>query len=302
MDYNKFKTFIEVVELGGFTKAAKSLLRSQQAISQQIQTLEQELNLTLFDRLGPNIELSKDGSFLYQEVKSYFTSIDNTVQGLIRNKKELSGTIKIGCWMEQGINYIPNIIAGFKKKFPAILFEVEIATDTELKEMLYTNKVDFVFLLQPDKNSLIETVPVFRRNLILVASKKYLSTMPKIRTVEDTLELDLLDYPSVYSAYNAWIKKNAKEVLTPAKKKIPVVTVANDVILKELTMRHLGMAIVPKESIESEIRLGKLIPILGQRTLPVKVEIDLAYKKRQVLSIIEQEFLNFVTLSEHGNG
>lgn len=302
MDYNKFKTFIEVVEHGGFTKAAKSLLRSQQAISQQIQTLEQELNITLFDRLGPNIELSKDGRFLYQEVKSYFTSIDNTVQGLIRNKEELSGTIKIGCWMEQGINYIPNIIDGFKKKFPAVLFEVEIATDAELKNMLNTNKLDFVFLLQPDKSSLIETVPVFRRNLILVASKKYLSTVPKIRKVEDTLQLDLLDYPSVYSAYNAWIKKNAKELLTPAKKKTPVVTVANDVILKELTMRHLGMAIIPKESIESEIRLNKLIPILAQRTLPVKVEIDLAYKKRQVLSIIEQEFLNFVTLSELGNG
>ncbi len=52
MDFNKAKTFIEVVDSGSITKAANSLFRTQQAISLQLKALEEELELTLFDQQG----------------------------------------------------------------------------------------------------------------------------------------------------------------------------------------------------------------------------------------------------------
>jgi DNA-binding transcriptional LysR family regulator len=85
-----------------------------------------------------------------------------------------------------------------------------------------------------------------------------------------------------------------------ARKKIPTITVANDLILKKLVERGLGMAIIPKELIEAEIRSNKLIPLFAEQTVPVKIEIDLAFKKRHVLSMIEKEFYEFVTKKAYG--
>jgi len=300
MDYNKFKTFIEVVDRGSFTEAAKVLLRSQQAISQQIQNLEEELNVKLFDRLGPKAQLTKDGETLYREVNPFFISIENAFQTLTKNKTVPSGTIRIGAWMEQGASYIPKILADFRKKFPNTNFEIEIGTDFRLKSLLNENKLDFAFLLESGQDSIFKSTPVYRRNLILVASKQYLKKHGKINTIEDTLKLDLIDYPTHYSAYNVWVKQNARKIFPLAKKKVPIVTVANDIILKELTIRNLGMAILPKEIIEPEIRSKKLIPLLSQHTFPVKVEIDLVYKRRQILSLIEQEFVRFVANHPYG--
>ena len=64
MDFNKAKTFIEVVDCGSVTKAANRLFRTQQAISLQLKALEVELELTLFDRQGPRIVLTRQGEKL----------------------------------------------------------------------------------------------------------------------------------------------------------------------------------------------------------------------------------------------
>jgi len=294
MDYNKFKTFIEVVDSGSFTEAAKTMLRSQQAVSQQIQILEEELNTKLFDRLGPKAQLTKDGEILYQKIRPFFVSIENACQTFTNTKTVFSGTIRIGVWMEQGVSYIPSVLAQFKKKFPNTIFKLEIGTDPRLKSLLNENRIDFAFLLESGKNSILKSTPVYKRNLILVASQKYLNLCGKITTFKDTLQLDLIDYPTHYSAYNVWVKQNAREILSLAKKKFPIITVANDLISKELVVKNLGMAVLPKDIVEKEIRSQKIMPILSQQALPVKVEIDFTYKRRQVFSVIEQEFIKYV--------
>ena len=300
MDLNKFKTFILVVKKGGITEASKVLYRSQQAISQQIISLEDELKLKLFNRIGPKISLSKDGKALYERLSPYFVSIENVLQSFNSNKNTLSGTIKIGAWLEQSVNYIPDILQSFKQKFPNVSFDMEIATDSGLKRQLINNVIDFVFLLQPGNDKTIESVPVFKRNLILVASRNYLARYKKNLSIEDTLNLDLLDYPPEYSAYNAWIKKNAKSYINLAKMKAPVVTVSNDIVLKELVLRDMGMAVISQESVQKEIDSKTIIPLFPYNSAPLTVVIELAYNKRQVMNKLEEKFHQFVTNNTYG--
>ena len=300
MDFNKFKTFLLVVKKGGITEASKVLYRSQQAISQQIISLEDELKLKLFNRLGPKISLSKDGKALYQQLSPYFVSIENVLQSYNSSKNSLTGTIRIGAWLEQAVNYIPDILQSFKQEFPNAGFNIEIATDADLKKQLANNIIDFAFLLEPGNDTTIESVQVFKRNLILVASKNYLTRHKNKLNIEDTLSFDLLDYPPEYSAYNAWIKKNAQLYLNSAKMKTPVVTAPNDIVLKELVLRDMGMAVIPQESIQQEIDSKTIIALFPHSSVPLTVIIELAYKKRQVMSKLEEEFYQFVTNNTYG--
>src|SRR6266498_2044943 len=61
MDLDQLHTFLEIVRLKSFSKAAQTCFRTQPAISAQVRQLEQELNTTLFDRLGTRISLTPAG-------------------------------------------------------------------------------------------------------------------------------------------------------------------------------------------------------------------------------------------------
>src|SRR5205823_8563919 len=61
MDLDQLHTFLEIVRLKSFSKAAQTCYRTQPAISAQVRQLEQELNTTLFDRLGTRISLTVAG-------------------------------------------------------------------------------------------------------------------------------------------------------------------------------------------------------------------------------------------------
>ena len=64
MDLDQLHTFLEIVRLKSFSKAAQTCYRTQPAISAQVRQLEQELNTALFDRLGTRISLTAAGQIL----------------------------------------------------------------------------------------------------------------------------------------------------------------------------------------------------------------------------------------------
>ncbi|MBV1911398.1 MAG: LysR family transcriptional regulator, partial [Kangiellaceae bacterium] len=136
MDFNKIRTFVEVVDSGSITLAANRLLRTQQAISLQLQKLEEQLEINLFDRRGAEISLTADGEKLYQLFKPPLLAMECAVLELKSSKQQASGMIRIGCWMEQAINYLPEMIRIFKQKYPLVEFELLIAEDTKIEQML----------------------------------------------------------------------------------------------------------------------------------------------------------------------
>ena len=95
MDYNKLKTFIRVVDLGSITQAAKSLLRSQSAISQQVQQLEQELDIRLLERKSGTFYLSPEGQDLYNYGKTYLEKIDEGLSEIKNSFTSLKGEIRL---------------------------------------------------------------------------------------------------------------------------------------------------------------------------------------------------------------
>ncbi|MBL1321561.1 MAG: LysR family transcriptional regulator [Methylophaga sp.] len=294
MDFNKVKTFVEVVDSGSITKAASRLFRTQQAISLQLKALEEELELTLFDRKGPRIVLTRQGEQLYKKFKSAFLQMESSVYSMKADKTSATGTIRLGLWMEQSTGYLPYIVTEFSKKFPKVKFEVLLGTDTDLEKALLNNKIDFGFYVFVRDKKLIETQAVLHRKLILVASNEYLLNRKHIKTIEDTLPLDLVDYSQDYASYVAWIRSNARALLSEAKKKIPVVTVNNDLALRELVRQGHGMGLLPEEIVREDLASGKIIQLLPKKSNSITLTIDLGYKKRRTQSYLHEEFLNFV--------
>jgi len=292
VDFNKARTFIEVVDSGGITLAANRLLRTQQAISLQLQQLETELELNLFHRNGPNITLTEDGERLYQLIKPQLMAIENVVLDLKSSKQQAKGMIRIGAWMEQAVNYLPEMMRLFKQQYPLVEFDLVIAEDVEIERMLKLNLIDIGLQVFCQDKKLFKGTSVYRQALIPVISRSFLKAYQGPQKIIETLDMPLVDYSDEYSAYNQWIKKNARQLLPQARKKVRSITTSNNVVLKQLVLQGLGFGFLHHESIQAELDIGELIPLFSSPIYQnVFVELELNIKRKHALGYVHQEFI-----------
>jgi DNA-binding transcriptional LysR family regulator len=294
-DFNKARTFVEVVDSGGITLAANRLLRTQQAISLQLQQLEVEIECSLFDRQGPKITLTEDGALLYEQFKSHLFAMENAVLQLKSGKQHAGGMITIGAWMEQAVSYLPEMMRIFSQRFPLVEFKLIVANDVEIEQLLKTNKIDIGFQVYCQDKKMFKCEPVYRQPMLPVISRRYLKNNKAPKSIAETLIMPVLDYDDEYSAYNSWVKKNSKELLPQARKKIRTVTTSNNVVLKNMVLQGLGLAFLHQESIQLELESGELTPLLTKpKSKNIHVEIDLVHKRKHTFAYVQKEFIKFI--------
>lgn len=123
--YNRhLETFISVADLGSFSKAAEALYISSTAVIKQINLLEQELGLTLFERTHRGIALTKAGRSVYGDAKYL---IQYSKDSITRAKNAMQGkekTIRIGNSFVTPAQYIVELWPKIKEYCPNIKFQI----------------------------------------------------------------------------------------------------------------------------------------------------------------------------------
>lgn len=146
MEIRNLESFIQVAELGSFTKAAESLGYTQSSVSTQIRQLENELGIPLFERINHSIKLTEKGKEILALAHQLFRTAD-AIKKTADNPLSLSGHIRIAAapslchWLFQ------NDFEQFHRLFPGISMEI-ISTSTEdMFGLLNRNEVDLVYTL-----------------------------------------------------------------------------------------------------------------------------------------------------------
>jgi len=126
MDLDQLHTFLEIVRLKSFSKAAQTCYRTQPAISAQVRQLEQELNTTLFERLGTRIALTTAGK-IFAEYADQILQLRRTAQETINELDRVPrGEIIIAANEATCIYVLPAVFSDFKGQFPNVQLHVDI--------------------------------------------------------------------------------------------------------------------------------------------------------------------------------
>ncbi|MDH5747753.1 MAG: LysR family transcriptional regulator [Rhodospirillales bacterium] len=182
MDWDKLRVFHAVAEAGSFTHAGEKLNLSQSAISRQIGSLEESLNVSLFHRHARGLILTEQGEMLFSAVKDVFTRLTMTETLLRESKDRLRGPLKVSTTVAFGSIWLSSRIREFLDRYPDIDVSLVLA-DTE--HDLSMREADVAIRMMPPRQPDLIQRSLMTLNYHVFAAPEYLKLNGTPKTPED---------------------------------------------------------------------------------------------------------------------
>jgi len=255
MDIKNLTTFIQVAELGSFTRAGEKLGYSQPTISFQIKQLEQELDTKLFDRIGHTVRLTNKG----REILLYAQRICHTYHEMSRSSETMECTptvIRLAMADSLCSPLVGDGFANFRKEFPYISLHVVSAGTDEMFRLLDHNEVDLVCTLDSH---------IYNTNYVIAAEEKLgvhfvVSASHPLNTRSDLTIKDLLSYPFLLTEKGMSYRRLLDEYLARFSLELhPILENGRTDLLCSLAEKGLGIAFLPDYVTREAIARGTLV-------------------------------------------
>ena len=182
MNWDKLKIFHAVAEAGSFTSATVILNISQSAISRQIQSLEEDLKVKLFERHARGLTLTENGEYVFNTVREVISKLKEVETSLGDKKNKPTGKLTVSTVVSFGTTWLTPRIQEFMQLNPEIEIEL-IFDDKELD--LSTRQADIgIFMRRPKQLNYIQK-KLININYHIYGSPKYLEKHGYPKTVKD---------------------------------------------------------------------------------------------------------------------
>ncbi|MEB3339150.1 MAG: LysR substrate-binding domain-containing protein [Leptolyngbyaceae bacterium] len=143
MEVYQIKVFLEVARCLSFTEAADALNLTQPAVSAKIKSLESELGVPLFYRLGRKIQLTEIGQFLFENGPELIEVENKLLIKVQEIKRGKSGSLKIGCTAAIADGWLPEIIFKYRRQYSGIQTQCVVFESNDfLYRAITDNQVD----------------------------------------------------------------------------------------------------------------------------------------------------------------
>jgi len=257
MDWDKLKIFHAVAEAGSFTRATINLNLSQSAISRQIQSLEQELKVQLFERHARGLTLTDNGEYVFKTAHEVISKLKEVESTLGDKKTKPSGKLTITTVRSFGTHWLTPRIQGFMQINPEIEIEL-IFDDRELD--LSTRQADIgIFMRRPKQLNYIQK-KLIDINYHIYGSNKYLEKNGYPKTINDLNKHKFISFgkgaPSPVFNPDWALKIGLKD----NKKRKPAMKVNSVMGLLLAVESGVGLAALPDYLVSNSANLIKILP------------------------------------------
>lgn len=169
MDLRQLRYFVAVAREEHVTRAARALHVSQPALSQQIASLERELDLPLFDRVGRGVVLTAAGRVLREHAERILLEADNARTAMDDLRGTLRGEVSLAAIQTANVTFLVEAMARFRETHPGVVVRVREERAERVVELVREGEVGLgVSYLPPDSGEGLEVEPLHVEELVLV--------------------------------------------------------------------------------------------------------------------------------------
>ncbi|MEM1657802.1 MAG: selenium metabolism-associated LysR family transcriptional regulator [Candidatus Jordarchaeales archaeon] len=295
MKIEYLRTFIEVVEKGGFLRAARELGVTQATVSNHIAALEKFFGAVLFDRSKRTVRLTKEGEILLEKAKKILSIVEEAKRELTWMAREKEGKIKVAASTIPGEHILPWLVARFKEVRPKVSFEIEVMDSSEALKKLLEGEVDLAAVgsLFDRSTNEFDVVPIGKEKLVFVCPVGH----ELVRKEKVTLE-DCLKYPFVFRSKTSGTRAEAEKALAlrrvpPGKLKISLEVGSTEAVVNAVSA-GLGITIM-SETAARKAEAAGLVKIIEVEGWKAERMLYLVRDKRRPLAAMAEEFWRFAS-------
>ncbi len=293
MDLDQLHTFLEIVRLKSFSKAAQTCYRTQPAISAQVRQLEQELSATLFERLGTRISLTVAGR-IFADYAERILDMRKRAQDAINELERVPrGELVIAANEATCIYVLPRVFAEFKKRFPNVQLLVDRSYGSRVVQAVLDNQADFGITQLPVQEKKLQAVKIHSDEIrLLVPYDHQLAKKPHV------LPGDLVG-ESLLIPKTGTTRSRLNEWLDPIEDEMTIsMELDSTEMIKRFVMADLGLSFLAVSHCAEEIEAKRLaaVPLAPE---PMIRRLGLIYRKDKSLSKAALGFIQ-VTLENAG--
>jgi DNA-binding transcriptional LysR family regulator len=274
MDQTQLETFLTIAEHKSYSKAADILNVTQPTVTARIKNLEKELVCQLFERVGREIVLSKEGLIFIEYATSILTYINHSKE-VTRSSKYPN--IRIGFSPGYSYSFITELVNCVESFDNLGITIIEGESSVTLNEQILAGEFDLVFTrnILSHKPELVSEY-LFENNLIAVVGKNH----PLVN--KEQLALDDLEGETIIGYRRntpLWTEIEQQLIGIPNIKRIEV---GNNEMLKKIVESGLGIGITPSLGIDEKLDNNLVVKkVEGITNIPNKVYVQ--YRKNSVI-------------------
>ena len=291
MDFDQLETFLEVVRLSSFSRAAEKRFRTQPAISSQIRSLEEEVGARLLDRSGGKVSITASGKLFQKFAEETLAARKAAMTAIAETERVPRGEIVVGANEGTCLHILPEVFASFKKQYPDVAVNITRADYAKILESVIDNSVDFGVVSLPVTDARLTVAPIHRDELIIIAPPHHPLAKLKAATIAEVAQ-----YPLILP--KAGHTRDSLENLMHERKLKPRIAMELDSseLLKRFVAADAGVGFISRAFVPEDVRADVLaaIPIADAK---IRRDLALVFRKDKALSRAALAFIDIAVKS-----
>lgn len=288
MDSQSLQAFLAVARHRSFSAAGEALHLTQPAVSKRIATLESQLGVKLFDRIGRQVQLTDFGIKLIPRAQQILQHIEDTRRELLSASERIAGPLSLAISHHIGLHRLPPVLKAFSQQFPEVQLNIQFTDSEAAYQEIQRGQIELaVITLAPYDAPQIVAQKLWSDPLHFVAAPDH----PLTRNNSISLKT-LSEQTAILPGMNTYTGQIIKGLFTSKQLELKLAMDTNYLeTIKMMASIGLGWSVLPETMIDAQLqRLDINTPRL-QRELGV-----IAHHNRQ-LSNAARAFID--TLTHH---
>lgn len=287
MEIKQIKYFVEVVRQGGMTQVSEHLYIAQSTISKAIKSIENEYNITLFDRSQKQIKLTDIGQTFYDnslEFLALFEKLSLEMNDVVNLQK---GHIRIGLSPMMNVQMFTDSLNQFHQQYPKVTYEVIEGGGKVVEHNIDNDEIDIGITTLPVDSSVYHSYSLYDEELLLVVSKAHpLSQRTKVDFAELEDEEFILFHDDFY--LKDQIIENCKRIGFYPK---TVANISQINFIENMISQGLGISVVPQSLYNM---MGDEVTALKLENARLSWHLGVIWRKDTYLSHVTREWIQTI--------
>jgi DNA-binding transcriptional LysR family regulator len=253
--------FACVVERGSFSGAARDLGITTSAVSQQIRSLEEEMDVLLLHRSTRKLSMTEAGQAFFISCQEMVAAAERGKIRINELRDDVVGDLRIATTPELGAMHIVPALSCWLAAHPGL--QIHFDADNRYIDLI-EERIDIAIRMSPNlADSSLVARPMAKVDQVLVASPTYLRQFPQIMNPDDLKQLELLPINLVPNAQDIQLTNTTTGEM--AQVTMPARIHSNNVfVAKSLCIAGHGVARILYLDVQKELNRGDLVEVLPQ--------------------------------------